>query len=146
MFYYKLNNFVFVRQINNYLQIVDKRDDRELIGDYTSYLFVKYLDYKPLGIDCIVNKIQEEWSQTLWFHSSLGIRNTVSQGVYSLFVFLLAFLGALFGSFFLCFDLVVDFCLLLIFRVIHAHAGKLMLDRHDGVREEHARLAAAHDS
>lgn len=62
MIYYKLNSYVFVRQINNYLQIVDKRDDSELIGDYTSYLFVKYLGYNPSEIDCIVNQIQGEFS------------------------------------------------------------------------------------
>ena len=64
----------------------------------------------------------------------------------ALFVFLLAFLGALLGSFFLCFDLVIDFFLLLIFRIVHAHAGKLVFDRHDGMREEHACLAAVHDA
>lgn len=55
--YYQLNNFVFVRNINNYLLIVDKRDDSELIGDYTSYLFAKHLDYSPLHIDTIVNSV-----------------------------------------------------------------------------------------
>ena len=60
--YYRLNKFVFVRNINNYLQIIDKRDDSELIGDYTSYLFAKHLDYFPLIIDTIVNNICSEFA------------------------------------------------------------------------------------
>ena len=58
--FYKLSKFVFVRNVNNYMQIVDKRNDSELIGDYSSYLFVKHLDYQPLHIDKIV-----EMSHTL---------------------------------------------------------------------------------
>lgn len=59
--FYQLNNFAFVRKVNNYLQIVDKRDDSELIGDYTSYLFAKHLDYSPSHIDVIVNGICSEF-------------------------------------------------------------------------------------
>lgn len=59
--FYKLSKFVFVRNVNNYMQIVDKRNDSELIGDYSSYLFVKHLDYQPLHIDKIVEKIISEF-------------------------------------------------------------------------------------
>ena len=65
--YYRLNKFVFVRNINNYLQIVDKRDDSELIGDYTSYLFAKHLDYSPLFIDTIVNNVCSEFAGNIDF-------------------------------------------------------------------------------
>ena len=41
--------------------IVDKRNDGELIGDYSSYLFVKHLDYQPLHIDTIVKNIISEF-------------------------------------------------------------------------------------
>ena len=60
--FYKLSKFVFVRNVNNYMQIVDKRNDSELIGDYSSYLFVKHLDYQPLHIDKIVEKIISEFA------------------------------------------------------------------------------------
>lgn len=63
--YYKLNNFVFIRNINNYLQIIDKRDNSEVIGDYYSFLFAKHLDYSPLDIDTIVNKIYSEFSNNI---------------------------------------------------------------------------------
>lgn len=59
--YYIINRFVFVRNIYNYMLIVDKRNDNELIGDYTSYLFVKHLDYTPQHIDSIVSKICSEF-------------------------------------------------------------------------------------
>ncbi|MBR4625622.1 MAG: radical SAM protein [Alphaproteobacteria bacterium] len=59
--FYKLSKFVFVRNVNNYMLIVDKRNDSELIGDYTSYLFVKHLEYQPLHIDVIVNGICTEF-------------------------------------------------------------------------------------
>ncbi len=67
--YYKLNNFVFVRNINNYLQIVDKRDDSELIGDYVSFLFAKHLDYSPLQIEKIANNICSEFSGNIDFQT-----------------------------------------------------------------------------
>ena len=44
--FYKLNKYTFVRNINNYLVIVDKRTENELIGDYTSYLFVRHLKHE----------------------------------------------------------------------------------------------------
>ncbi len=59
--YYKISRFVFVRNINNYMLIVDKRSDSELIGDYTSYLFIKHLKYSPRHIDCIVSDICSEF-------------------------------------------------------------------------------------
>lgn len=59
--YYQLNNFTFIRNVNNYLQIVDKRDDSELIGDFSSWLFAKHLNYCPLDIDKIVNNICSEF-------------------------------------------------------------------------------------
>lgn len=60
--YYKLNKFVFVKNVNNYLQIIDKRSDNELIGDYSSYLFVKNLSYNFLSIDELAEKICNEFS------------------------------------------------------------------------------------
>lgn len=60
--YYKLNSFVFIRNINNYLQIIDVRDNSELIGDHTSYLFAKHLGYSPSDIDAIVSEICSEFS------------------------------------------------------------------------------------
>ena len=59
--YYQLNNFTFIRNVNNYLQIVDNRDDSELIGDFSSWLFAKHLNYCPLDIDKIVNNICSEF-------------------------------------------------------------------------------------
>lgn len=63
--FYKLSKFVFVRNVNNYLQIIDKRNDGELIGDYSSYLFVKHIDYTPLHIDTIVEKICSEFGEEI---------------------------------------------------------------------------------
>lgn len=65
--YYKLNNFTFIRNVNNYLQIVDKRDDSELIGDFSSWLFAKHLDYCPLDINIIVNNICSEFADDVDF-------------------------------------------------------------------------------
>lgn len=65
--YYRLNAFAFVRNINNFLQIVDKRDDSELFGDYIAYLFAKHLDYSPLHIDTIVNNVCSEFSGNIDF-------------------------------------------------------------------------------
>lgn len=73
--FYRLNNFAFVRNINNYMQIVDKRDDSELIGDYTSYLFAKHLDYTPKHIDIIVNSISSEFDGNIDF--SLVKKDTI---------------------------------------------------------------------
>lgn len=63
--YYQLNKFAYVRNINNYMQIVDKRDDSELIGDYNSYLFAKHLRYLPLHIDAIVKNICSEFANNV---------------------------------------------------------------------------------
>lgn len=64
---YQLNNFAFIRNVNNYLQIIDKRDDSELIGDYSSWLFAKHLDYYPLYIDAIVKNICSEFADNVDF-------------------------------------------------------------------------------
>lgn len=63
--FYKLSKFAFIRNVNNYMQIVDKRNDNELIGDYSSYLFVKHLDYKPIHIDIIVKDICSEFGDDI---------------------------------------------------------------------------------
>lgn len=55
--YYMLNNFVFVRSVNNHLQLCDKRSDEKIIGDYSAYLFLKDLDYYPKSFDCIISNI-----------------------------------------------------------------------------------------
>ena len=60
--FYKLNKYTFVRNINNYLVIVDKRTENELIGDYTSYLFVKHLKNEGQDIDVIARNICSEFS------------------------------------------------------------------------------------
>ena len=60
--FYKLSRFSFVRNINNYLVIVDKRTEDELIGDYTSYLFVKHLTHEPQEIDAVIRNICAEFA------------------------------------------------------------------------------------
>lgn len=60
--YYKLNNFAFVRNINNYLFILDTRNNSELLGDYGSFLFVKHLSYEPQQLENIVKEIQCEFA------------------------------------------------------------------------------------
>ena len=55
--YYMLNNFVFVRSVNNHLQLCDKRSDEKIIGDYSAYLFLKDLDYYPKSFDNIISNI-----------------------------------------------------------------------------------------
>lgn len=67
--YYKLNSFVFVRNVNNYMQIIDKRTDDELIGDFNSYLFAKHLDYAFRHIDVITEKICMEF----WGNVDFGV-------------------------------------------------------------------------
>lgn len=65
--FYKINNFVFFKNVNNYLQIIDKRDDSEIIGDYFSFLFIKSLCYQSQHIDDIVKKICLEFSDEVPF-------------------------------------------------------------------------------
>lgn len=60
--YYRLNNFVFIRNINNYLQIIDARTNEELIGDFAAYLFAKHLSYLPKSFNAIVDDICSEFS------------------------------------------------------------------------------------
>ena len=60
--FYKLNKYTFVRNINNYLVIVDKRTENELIGDYTSYLFVRHLKHEAQDIDIIIRNVCAEFS------------------------------------------------------------------------------------
>ena len=59
--YYKLNNYVFVRKINNHLKIWDKLNDRNCIGDISAYLFLKHLNYEPKYINDIVLEISKEF-------------------------------------------------------------------------------------
>ena len=58
---------------------------------------------------------------------------------WQLFLFLLI-LGLLFGLGF-----VVHFLLLLVLGVVHAHAGQLVLEGHDGMAQEHAGAGGVHD-
>lgn len=74
--FYKLNKFAFVRKVNSYLVIVDKRTENELIGDYTSYLFVKHLKYEAQDIDAIVQNICAEFSDDV--DSSLVKKDAVA--------------------------------------------------------------------
>lgn len=60
--YYKLNKSIFIRNINGYLQIVDATNKNEILGNYSSYLFLKHLNYKPQSIDSIVVNICSEFS------------------------------------------------------------------------------------
>lgn len=60
--FYKLNNYTFIRNSNNYLTIIDSRNDSEIIGDYSSFLFTKNLSYAPQDIDVITRKICNEFS------------------------------------------------------------------------------------
>lgn len=62
----------------------------------------------------------------------------------ALFLFF-PFFGAFLGGFFLGLDFVVDLFGLLVFGIIHAHAGQLVLDCHHGMGQEHALLGAVHD-
>ena len=54
-------------------------------------------------------------------------------------------LGALLCRLLLCLCLIRRLLLLLILRVVHAHACELVLDRHDGVAQEHPALRGLHD-
>ena len=58
---------------------------------------------------------------------------------------LLFFLRACLRRLLLCLYLVTDLFLLLVLRIVDAHARQLMLDRHDRVAQEHAALRAVHD-
>ncbi|MCR5080643.1 MAG: radical SAM protein [Treponema sp.] len=60
--FYTLKSFVFIRNNNNYLAIIDTRNDTEIIGDYSSYLFAKNLSYSPQDIDTITSNIANEFS------------------------------------------------------------------------------------
>lgn len=66
--FYKLKRFTFVRNINDYLQIIDKRNDTEIIGDYISYLFAKELSYEFKNIDILVHKICEKFDDSTDFN------------------------------------------------------------------------------
>ena len=65
---YKLKRFTFIRNINDYLQIIDKRNDTEIIGDYVSYLFAKQLSYEFENIDNLVDKICNEFDDSPEFN------------------------------------------------------------------------------
>ena len=54
-------------------------------------------------------------------------------------------LGALLCRLLLRLCLIRRLLLLLILRVVHAHARELVLDRHDGVAQEHPALRGLHD-
>ena len=54
-------------------------------------------------------------------------------------------LGARLCRLLLCLCLIRRLLLLLILRVVHAHARELVLDRHDGVAQEHPALRGLHD-
>ena len=58
---------------------------------------------------------------------------------------LLFFLCARLCRLFLRLCLVADLLVLLVLRVVNAHARELVLDRHDRVAQEHAALRALHD-
>ena len=66
--FYKLKRFTFVRNINDYLQIIDKRNDTEIIGDYISYIFAKELSYEFKNIDILVHKICEKFDDSTDFN------------------------------------------------------------------------------
>lgn len=60
--YYMLNNFIFIRPINNYLKIWNKLNYNNIIGDLSSYLFLKHLDYFPKKIEIIASEILSEFA------------------------------------------------------------------------------------
>ena len=72
-----------------------------------------------------------------------------SRGLAGFFVcrllLLLFFLRACLRRLLLCLYLVTDLFLLLVLRIVDAHARQLVLDRHDRVAQEHAALRAVHD-
>lgn len=59
--------------------------------------------------------------------------------------FFLARFLALLGNFFFCLDLAVELFLLLVLRILDAHAHELVFECHDGVAQEHARRHAVHE-
>ena len=60
--YYMLNNYIFIRVINNYLKIWNKLNNKNIIGDINSFIFLKHLSYEPKKLDSIVNDILKEYT------------------------------------------------------------------------------------
>ncbi len=60
--FYSLNNYVFIKNINNNLVLIDKRNDDKVIGDFNSFVFLKCLSYIPQSIDIIAEKIGRNFS------------------------------------------------------------------------------------
>lgn len=54
--FYKLNNFVFIRNINDRLFLVNKISDDTIYGDKIAYIFFRYLTYQPQELDKIIKK------------------------------------------------------------------------------------------
>lgn len=59
--FYKLNNFVFVRNKNDRLFLVNKIPGDTIYGDKSAYIFFQYLTYEPQELDKIVKKIASEF-------------------------------------------------------------------------------------
>ena len=68
-----------------------------------------------------------------------------TQPFYLFVIFLLFFLCAFFCSLFLSLYTIAGLFLLLLLRIVDAHACDLVLNCHDGVAQEHAALRALHD-
>lgn len=63
--FYKLNNFVFIRLINDRLFLFDKLTGENIHGDRVAYIFVKYLTYEPQHIDIILEQIVAEFNSSV---------------------------------------------------------------------------------
>ena len=82
-----------------------------------------------------------------WHNRGLKCKRNLPfhSGRFLLCCFFLFFLCACFCGLLSRFQLFAGFFVPLVFRVVHAHAGDLVPDRHDGVAQEHAALGAVHN-
>lgn len=62
--YFQLNSYIFPRCIDNKLHIFNFFDESFTFGDLNSFVFLKYLSYKPQHIDTICSNLIKEFSPT----------------------------------------------------------------------------------
>ena len=81
-----------------------------------------------------------------WHNRGLKCKRNLPfhSGRFLLCCFFLFFLCACFCGLLSRFQLFAGLFVPLVFRVVYAHAGDFVSDRHDGVTQEHAALGAAH--
>ena len=60
--FYKLNNFIFIKLINDNLFLFNKFTDENIHGDKIAYIFLKYLTYEPQHIDAILEQVNSEFN------------------------------------------------------------------------------------